>query len=697
MTARNYGSTIIMVCAILLLCLSTKAQQADTSHKAGAATPTPKGYQPLQEVVVTGQYGAQSVKNSVYRVRTITQERIAMRGATDIAGVLNNELGFRFSTDYTLGETDTKIMGMGGQRVKVLLDGVPLIDRDATKQSLGQIDINSIERIEIVEGPMSVVYGSDALAGVINIITKKNKGGNNISVSARVQEESTGQKYSPFKDEGIHNENLTLNWQKNGWRVSGWGTRNDFGGWNDTAAYPAKTWKPKKQWMTGGTVGYRNDHINAWYRLDYMNEELFAAGVMFTTSYAGLDQYYITDRATHQAQVDWTVNEKLSINTSISYQDYKRSTESYNIDYRAATKTRAEGDGFWDVSKFNTYYARSTAQWRITPKLSVQPGVELKYDKTSGDRISGTPTITDYSLFASAEYKPVSGVLIRPGIRYSNNTVYDAPPVIPSVNTKIALNKNLDLRLSYARGFRAPILRELYFYFHDASHSIEGNPDLKAEYSNSYIGSLTWQKTIATNAALTSSITGFYNDYHEFINLAFDGSRQVYTYFNTSRYKTVGGTFDNTFNWNNLSATLGISYIGYYNEYASDKSLEGNHSKFSWSPEVNSNITYHFPKLGAQVGLYYKYNGALPSYSLNADGDIYLSKVASYHWADITASKKLFKYLTLQGGIKNLFNIKRVQNTSTDVGSAHSTGGPVLTAYGTSFFLGLNFQWSKNK
>ena len=64
-------------------------------------------------------------------------------------------------------------MGMSGNNVKILLDGIPLIDRGATKQSLSQLDVNSIERVEIVEGPMSVVYGTDALAGVINIITKR--------------------------------------------------------------------------------------------------------------------------------------------------------------------------------------------------------------------------------------------------------------------------------------------------------------------------------------------------------------------------------------------------------------------------------------------------------------------------------------------------------------------------------------------
>src|SRR5690606_17844973 len=103
----------------------------------------------------------------------INQEQIRLRGATNIQSVLNTELGMRFSNDLTLGTSDIELMGMSGQNVKILLDGVPVIDRGSTRESLGQIDINTVEKIEIVEGPMSVSYGSDALAGVINIITKK--------------------------------------------------------------------------------------------------------------------------------------------------------------------------------------------------------------------------------------------------------------------------------------------------------------------------------------------------------------------------------------------------------------------------------------------------------------------------------------------------------------------------------------------
>ena len=78
----------------------------------------------LEEVVVTGQYKPQSLKKSVYQIRTINSERIKQSGATNVQQVLNNQLGFRFSSDNTLGTTDVQLMGMSGRNVKILLDGV---------------------------------------------------------------------------------------------------------------------------------------------------------------------------------------------------------------------------------------------------------------------------------------------------------------------------------------------------------------------------------------------------------------------------------------------------------------------------------------------------------------------------------------------------------------------------------------------
>jgi outer membrane receptor for ferrienterochelin and colicins len=112
------------------------------------------------------------------------------------------------------------MMGLSGQNVKILLDGVPMVGRQGTSNEINvnQIDVNSIERIEIIEGPMSVVYGADALAGVINIITKKAKK-EKIAVTARLQEESVGDEYG--FDQGIHNQYLGLSGSLKNWQFSG--------------------------------------------------------------------------------------------------------------------------------------------------------------------------------------------------------------------------------------------------------------------------------------------------------------------------------------------------------------------------------------------------------------------------------------------------------------------------------------------
>ena len=158
----------------------------------------------LGEVVITGQYKPQSLKNSVYQVRVITKDRIQKQGATKLQDVLSNELNIRFSQDLATGGSDINMLGLSGQNVKILVDGLPMVGRQGTSNeiNINQIDVNTIERIEIVEGPMSVIYGADALAGVINIITRKG-GPGKFSVTARATEETVGKEYGVKG--GIHN------------------------------------------------------------------------------------------------------------------------------------------------------------------------------------------------------------------------------------------------------------------------------------------------------------------------------------------------------------------------------------------------------------------------------------------------------------------------------------------------------------
>ena len=654
----------------------------------------------LNEVVVTGQYEPQSLKKSVYNVRVIDSERIRLRAAVNVMGVLNNELGFRFSNDLTLGTTDVQLMGMSGRNVKILLDGLPMVDRGDTRESLNQIDINSIERIEIVEGPMSVSYGSDALAGVVNIITKK-PGAERLGITARVQEETANQDYNFLANQGVHIQNVGVTWQQKGWNASAGVTNNTFGGWQGQSVGRTKDWLPKDQLFGHGKFGYRTDNVNVYYRLDALKENLLSQGLENENTNQARDQKYITHRYVHQLQGDWKLSDRLQLNGQASYTDYQRRTQTTILDVTTGRRTLSLGEGEQDLSKFASQTYRATASYKVSSAVSLQPGIDINLDAASGARILGSPTINDYAFFVSSTLNPTSHISIRPGLRFIKNSVYDAPPVIPSLNTKLALTKNLDLRLAYARGFRSPALRELYFNFFDASHSLRGNPNLKAENSNSFNGSLVWQG----NARFKSTLGFFYNVFNNLISYGADPSDpRVQMNINIDKFKTTGATLENVFSWKDLSATIGFSYIGRYNNLLATPDTinyaTGRLATFMWSPEVNTNFTYALRKIDTKLSLFYKYSGKRPTYlaTVNTDGQVSatLTEIAPFHWADFTITKGLSKYLSLTTGIKNLFNITRLANTSTDTGGAHSSSGPAPVSYGRSYFLGLTFQWYKN-
>ncbi|MEO6949041.1 MAG: TonB-dependent receptor [Ginsengibacter sp.] len=653
----------------------------------------------LDEVIVTGQYKPQSLKQSVYQVRVINNQQIKLRGATTIQQVLSDQLGFRFSNDNTLGISNTQLNGMSGNNVKILLDGIPMVDRFDERVSLSQIDINNIDHIEIVEGPMSVSFGSDAMAGVINIITKKNLK-DNFSVNAKAQEETTGSEYYPFSYKGVHIQNVNLNYNKGHFFSSIGGTHNDFDGYGGDSYGRGKTWKPKEQWMGNGKIGYSTNRFNIYYRIDGLNEKITVRNPVNINNYKSKDQQYFTDRYIHQIQSNYTINPNLQVNGFVSYTDYQRRTETVRHNFESKTiEPNQQGED--DVSKLNSFSFKSTLQYRLSPKISLQPGIDINHEKADGARIEGSPEINDYALFASAEIKPFSAVNIRPGFRLSTNSQYKAPAFTPSINTKFTLSKQLDLRVAYGQGFRAPTLRELYLNFFDINHDLIGNKDLKAERANSVNGSLTFTPSPFKNSRFTSTLTGFYNAYRDQVELIESITNNTeYTYYNIDKSKSIGGSIENMFTRKNLELAVGFSYTGYSSSQFQDKSFQKDDDRnYLWTPEINSNIVYHLNKLKTKLGLFYKYTGNKPAFSfvtVVTEQVIQLTQTGSYHLADFTIATDVNKFLTVHAGVKNIFDVHDVKNNTVAVSNTeHDNARALSLGYGRSFFVGINFQWSK--
>jgi outer membrane receptor for ferrienterochelin and colicins len=675
---------IYMIALAGSICFSVTAQDDTTKTRE------------LGEVVITGQYKPQSVKNSVYQVRVISKERIQKQGAVKLQDVLNSELNIRFSQDVATGGSDITMLGLSGKNVKILVDGLPMVGRQGTSNeiNINQIDVNTIERIEIVEGPMSVIYGADALAGVINIITKK-AGASKIAVTARVQEETVGKEYGV--KQGVHNQYAGLTFRHKNWEIGGGFGYNYFGGWKGDSTRRELTWHWKDQITGNGFIAYHNAKFNIRYRLDGLDEIITNPGNY--TQYQvdaddsiAFDQEYLSQRLMHQLQASYFASSNLSFQAQSSYSDYSRQVFSSILSKQSGKLSMNASPGSQSLIEFKGFTFRGTAQYRISSLVSLQPGVDINLESGEGERLKdGSNEVNDYAFFLTSEITPSAKINIRPGLRVIRNSVYDAPPVIPSINTKFVLTEHLDLRLAYARGFRSPTLRELYFSFFDANHQIVGNPDLEAETSHSFTGSLTWRKVNKQQAAFSLTANGFYNDVENLIDYAQSANDpNLFILTNVSNSKTAGASLAGTLAYKNWNISAGGSYTGFYNVYAeADKSLP----QLQWSAEITSTIGYNFSKIGLDANLFYKFTGKKPTYIIDGQ-DFVLSRLEDYHWADLTVNKKLFRLFTLSAGIRNLFDVKQL-NSLRSGGGTHGANGVRNLAYGRSYFAGLVFNWEK--
>ncbi|MEO7922749.1 MAG: TonB-dependent receptor [Chitinophagaceae bacterium] len=652
----------------------------------------------LAEVVITGQYNPQSAKNSVYQVRIISQERIQRLGAAKLQDVLNNELNIRYSQDLSTGGSGITMMGLKGQNVKILIDGLPMTGRQGVSNEIdiNQVDINSIERIEIVEGPMSVVYGADALAGVINIITKKG-GPANISVTARIHEETVGSEYG--LKQGIHNQYAGLSWKRKNWEIGGAIGRNYFGGWKDTAVERELVWHKKNQVIGNGFVGYNKGKFSIRYRFDGLDEIITNPGNFNNNAdpnsgnYYAYDQEYLSQRLMQQLQAAYYASSKMNFQLQTSYTGYRRQVFSTTVNKVNGDRRLDPGPGRQSVVDFSGFTFRGMVFYKLSPFISFQPGTDINLDRGKGERLKdGSNAVDDYAFFITSEITPSAKINIRPGLRFIKNSVYDAPPVIPSINTKFVLSKYLDFRLSYARGFRSPSLRELYFNFFDANHQVIGNPNLEAETSHSFNASLSLKKISPKEVVYTTVLGGFYNDVKNLIDYAFTPGSDTAKLMNISNSKTAGINLATRVKYKDWNISAGVSSTGFYNDFSeNDQSLP----QLQWSAEINADLGYSFPKAGISLNLFYKFTGNRPYYVLDINSqELIQTTLKGYHMADLTANKKLGKYFSLNAGIRNLFDVDRISSSHTNTG-VHTDNGTRNIANGRSCFAGMAFNWNK--
>ncbi|KYG78999.1 TonB-dependent receptor [Roseivirga echinicomitans] len=658
----------------------------------------PKNVQ-LDDFIVTGQFNPQSAEQSVFTVKVIDQEEIKARGAVNLSEALSNTLNIRSSQDLAIGSSGISMQGISGQNVKILLDGIPLVNRNGNGNAadLSQINLNNIERIEIVEGPMAVNYGANALAGVINLISFKDAE-NTTEISVGLQEETVGSEFGT--GEGKHIQSIDVKQQiANQWFGQIGVLHNDFKGFQGNQIGRPKEWNPKEQYQANALIRFSPKNHSIYYRFDFLDETINGLGKS-NNNYLpsgenqpfAIDEKYLTQRAIHHVQAEGKLPFLSRYNAFASYSDFERVKSKLSKNLVTGEERLTTADGDQDVSTYKVWEFGGTGYLAFSDKLDLQTGYNLSFEKVGGGRIQeGEQEINDIAIYGSLEWKMVDNILVRPGLRLATNSTFGTQ-LIPSVQIKKSFDGNADLRLSYGRGYRAPSVRELYFEFVDSNHRIYGNENLNPEFSHHFSSNFTKSYEVG-NAKSEAGINLFYNTIDDQIGIAQSASdATATTYVNIDKYKTLGLGVNQKMEWAKLSTSIGISYVGRYNRLDDDQ--QGDLDEFFYTPELNGNVQYDWTTIGTKINVFYKYTGALRNYifSENTAGEqeVIIGEVEGYHWLDLTLSKTFFTHFDMILGARNLLDIQRINNSGVS-GGTHSGGASVPVSYGRSYFIKLNY------
>lgn len=641
----------------------------------------------LKDVVVTGQYKPTTADKAVQRMHVIGAEQIQRMAAQNLGDVLGQELNMQLAQDNVLG-TSLSMRGLGGENVKILVDGVPLIGRQDGNLDLAQIDLSGIDRVEVLEGPLSVSYGTNALAGTINLITRKNTG-DGFSLKAIAYAEAIGRlNLSVATGQRFGKSDVLLTLGRNffgGWSPEQGSTYDFSENYADSTRY--QPWKPREQYF--GRLNYRyalSKHWDLNYKGEAMQDRITDRG-MPRAPYdeSAFDSEYLTKRLDNALFANGKFGRDHRFNGLVAYDIYQRTRSMWIRDLTTLETQPVPGES--DDSRFTLTNVRATySSSNDSARIGYELGTDLNLETAAGERIAdGTDQqIGDYAVFASAQWRPIQQLIVRPGLRYAYNTQYDAP-LVPSLDARLQLGSFYTLRASYAEGFRAPSLKELYLYFVDVNHDIHGNPDLAAETSNNYTLSLSYRKAME-KGVLRGEITGFHDRVHDLITLAQEGAT-LYTYINVGEYRTLGGSF--SLGWDNghWSLNAGTAVTGRYDTLG----LKSGGPDYEFTPAANVNVTRSWRKQGWSVTAFGKYQGEQQNYIYQADGSIGRGHIESYVIADASVAKELFgERLNVAVGCKNIGNVTDLNATLSN-GGAHSdtSAGSVPLATGRTFFLRL--------
>ena len=627
----------------------------------------------LQEIVITATRTLRQLSSVPLAVTLISKKQLSNVGSTRLKNILEEQTGIIFVTDAS-GFTGVQLQGIDADYTLILVDGVPLIGRSSGALNLERLTVNNIQQIEIVKGASSSLYGSEAIGGVINIITERlksnvNKG--NVSYFVR------GGK----RDELDLNTNYLFKKNKLGMITS---LNLNSSGTYDVSPNTAGETSKAQQNFTG--------NLNVTYdfnkKLDLLvNNRFYQQNQDSDSETNTLKEFNFNTKLSH------TISDKLHVDYTFYATKYKTESifnEENSIYNQTLFKPEIRGD-----------YQLKNGE--------IIAGVGMNFDALDRTFFEKEETFKTQYAFAQYDFHPTEKLNVIVGARFDHHNKYKSA-FSPKVSARYKINNWLALKSSVGVGFKAPDFRQLFFNFNNSAagyvvYGVRTMYDLfgdNAQVQQQVARDLNPESSIGYNVGfqlqpnsdLKININLFRNDIKDLINTAvFNGdlpginsNTSVFYYENRNKVYTQGIEVNTNYRFSDNFRIIG----GYQYLEAKDKEQENliksggvYFRKTTTSPSEQLQISDYFglanrSKHTANLKLFYQNI----KHNLNANiRAVYRSKYALYDTnnsqeiidnydafvkgnivVNTAISKNLFNFMDFQFGVDNLFNSDGLEN-----------------------------------
>lgn len=631
----------ILIPALCLAHVCAVAQNAMSADRLDEYIDSISRHFDLGEVVVTGTRTPKFLKDTPIQTRVITSREIEKTDATNIQDLLQQELpGVEFS--YAMNQqTHLNFSGFGGQGVLFLIDGERLAGETMDDVDFTRLNMDNVERIEIVKGAASALYGSNATGGVINIITKKTDKPWTLNVNGRLARHNEQRYGASF---GLNGKRLCNMFTANYTDVDNFDVHSAADPVTRiiSTVYGDRTlnlkdqlvWSPSRNVEIGGRVGYffRQTTRTAEQPERYRD---FSGGL----------------------RIDWTLSDHDMLQANYAFDQYDKSDyqKLRKLDIRDYSNVR---------NTFRLLYNHTFGSGDI-----LTAGADFMHDYLFNTNLDNSERKQDcFDFFMQYDWRISQKLEAVGAVRYDYFSDGGESRLTPKLNLCYKPVRNLSLRAGYGMGFRAPTLKEKYYDFDMAGiWIVEGNAALKSEISHNLNLSAEYVKG---HYNLTAS--AYYNKVE---NKLATGAPYFRTpsdklpylpYTNLDGYSVYGGEIGVQARWDNgMSARLTYAYTK--EELPTDKQGNAVNNQYIPARRHSLNVRYDYDRqFSARYGISTGISGRLLSGTENEEyrnyydvsqGTVRVSYPAYTMWK-LSLVQRIGKAVKLTTALDNLFNYR---------------------------------------